>query len=82
MLSFFKVSINSLLVVFVLIGISNAQYYYGNSGPIPLQIDSTKVLLRFDPDVPILDIGEIISEIPRISDTIATLLISSHKWLL
>jgi subtilisin family serine protease len=48
----------------------NAQHYYGSAGPIQLNVDSTKVLIKFDPDLPVLNQGEVINSIPRISAVI------------
>jgi len=66
----FKLSLRALVIAAAFISVTNAQHYYGGDGPIPLYVDSTKVLIKFDPDIPFLDLGEILDAIPRITSVI------------
>ena len=47
-----------------------AQYYYGTSGPIPLEYDTLHALIKIDESIPGTQVEELLGSIPRIIDLI------------
>ena len=50
-----KLIITSLIVVILSAGFASAQYFYGGGNRIPLKIDSTKIMIKFDDQITEID---------------------------
>jgi hypothetical protein len=65
------ITIGTVLALFIMAGTIEAQeFYYGTGGPITMLRDSSKVLLKFDPSIPVINQEAILDSIDRIVGTI------------
>lgn len=65
MITMRQIAVCMALVIFA-IGTTSAQHYYGGGHTIPLKIDSTKIMIKFDPMVFGDDMTNVIGSINRI----------------